>query len=98
MTCGEHCLPYKLIQSQSCTPETNVALCVNCTSIKKKERENLLDREGKDLSFSKRLAIIAPSPPFDFPRLLFRSGGISKRKYLEAEVKVMVRHGLILFH
>ena len=33
-TCGEHSIMYKLVQSLSCTPETNVTLCVNYTRIK----------------------------------------------------------------
>ena len=36
-TCGEHSIMYKLVKSLSCTPETNVTLCVNYTQIK---REN----------------------------------------------------------
>ena len=35
-TCGEHNIKYRLAESVSCTPETNVTLCVNYTSIEKK--------------------------------------------------------------
>ena len=37
-TCGEHSITYRDVESLYCTPETNITLCVNCASIKKKCR------------------------------------------------------------
>ena len=35
-TCGEHSITYRVVESLCCTPEANLTLCVNYTSIKKK--------------------------------------------------------------
>ena len=36
--CSEHGIRYRLGKSLCCTPKTNVTLCVNYTSIKKKKK------------------------------------------------------------
>lgn len=45
--CGDHFVVYKIIESRSCTPKTNIILQVNFTSIKKKWPGNIHSRKAE---------------------------------------------------
>ena len=43
-SCGEHSITYRLVRSLCCTPETNIALYVTCTSVRKKKHQSIYIR------------------------------------------------------
>ena len=55
LTCGDHFVMYIIVKSPCCTPETNIILCVNYTSIKKerkisKEMRQMIHRQDEKLN------------------------------------------------
>ena len=51
--CVEHSIIYKVVDSLCCTPETNVTLCVNCSSIKKEKNPKIRTETQKALNNQK---------------------------------------------
>ena len=52
-TCGEHQVMHKTVKSTCCTPETNVTLYVNYTSIKKANgasvKQNKINKQNNNI-------------------------------------------------
>ena len=51
---GEHCVMYKIVESLCCTPETNIILYVNYTSITKFFNCSWFERERERACASRR--------------------------------------------